>query len=132
MNFFFNLEDFFNVLVAYSRPTLCDPLVPTHQAPPSVRFSRQESTGVGSHSLLRVSAQPRDWTRVSCTAGDSLLSEPPGKKDFGIWSITSWQIINGEKVETVTDFISWVPQLLWMVTAAMKLKDACSLEEKLW
>ena len=44
--------------------------------------------------------------------------------------ITSWQI-DGEKVETVTDFISWAPTSLWMVTAAMKLKDACSLKEKL-
>ena len=45
--------------------------------------------------------------------------------------ITSWQIV-GEKMETVTDFIFWAPKSLQMVTAAMKLKDACSLEEKLW
>ena len=45
--------------------------------------------------------------------------------------ITSWQI-DGETVETVTDFIFGVPKSLQMVTAAMKLKDACSLEEKLW
>ena len=45
--------------------------------------------------------------------------------------ITSWQI-GGETVETVTDFIFWAPKSLQMVTAAMKLKDACSLEEKLW
>ena len=44
--------------------------------------------------------------------------------------ITSWQI-DGETVETVRDFISWAPKSLQMVTAAMKLKDACSLEEKL-
>ena len=44
--------------------------------------------------------------------------------------ITSWQI-NGETMETVTDF-SWAPKSLQMVTAAIKLKDACSLEEKLW
>ena len=42
--------------------------------------------------------------------------------------ITSWQI-DGEKMET--DFISWAPKSLQMVTAAMKLKDASSLEEKL-
>ena len=42
--------------------------------------------------------------------------------------ITSWQI-NGETVETVTDFIFGAPKSLQMVTAAMKLKDACSLEE---
>ena len=45
--------------------------------------------------------------------------------------ITSWQI-DGETVETVSDFIFGVPKSLQMVTAAMKLKDACSLEEKLW
>ena len=44
--------------------------------------------------------------------------------------ITSWQI-DGETMETVTDFLSWAPKSLQMVTAAMKLKDACSLEEKL-
>ena len=46
-------------------------------------------------------------------------------------SITSWQI-DEETVETVTDFIFWAPKSLQMVTAAMKLKDTCSLEEKLW
>ena len=44
--------------------------------------------------------------------------------------ITLWQI-DGETVETVRDFFCGVPKLLQMVTAAMKLKDACSLEEKL-
>ena len=44
--------------------------------------------------------------------------------------ITSWQI-NGEIVDTVTDFIFWAPKSLQMVTVAMKLKDTCSLEEKL-
>ena len=45
--------------------------------------------------------------------------------------ITSWEI-DGETVETVTDFIFLAPKSLQMVTAAMKLKDACSLEQKLW
>ena len=51
--------------------------------------------------------------------------------------ITSWQI-DGEKMETVTDFIlagggggGEAQKLLWMVAAAMKLKDTCSLKEKL-
>ena len=44
--------------------------------------------------------------------------------------ITSWQI-DGETMETVTDFILGAPKSLQMVTAATKLKDACSLEEKL-
>ena len=44
--------------------------------------------------------------------------------------ITSWEI-DGETVETVPDFSFWAPKSLQMVTAAMKLKDAYSLEEKL-
>ena len=44
--------------------------------------------------------------------------------------ITSWQI-DGETMETVTDLFSWAPKSLQMVTAAMNLKYACSLEEKL-
>ena len=65
-------------------------------------------------------------------------SEKPGLK-FNIQKmkimapcpITLWQI-DGETMETVTDFFSWAPKSLWMITAAMKLKDTCSLEEKLW
>ena len=44
--------------------------------------------------------------------------------------ITSWQI-DGETMEAVTDSIFWAPKSLQKVTAAMKLKDVCSLEEKL-
>ena len=43
--------------------------------------------------------------------------------------ITSWQV-DGETMETVTDFIFWAPKSLQMVTAAIKLKDAFSLEER--
>ena len=45
--------------------------------------------------------------------------------------ITSWQM-DGETVETVVALFFWAPKSLQMVTAAMKLKDAYSLEEKLW
>ena len=48
--------------------------------------------------------------------------------------ITSWQI-DGETIETMTDFIFWGPKIgamLEMVLTAMKLKDTYSLEEKLW
>ena len=44
--------------------------------------------------------------------------------------ITSW-LIDGETVETVSDFNFWAPKSLQMLTAAMKLKDTYSLEEKL-
>ena len=43
---------------------------------------------------------------------------------------TSWEI-DGEPMETVSDLIFWAPKSLQMVTAVMKLNDACSLEEKL-
>ena len=44
--------------------------------------------------------------------------------------ITSWQI-DGETVERVTDFVLWATKSLQMMTAAIKLKGTCSLEEKL-
>jgi len=53
-------------------------------------------------------------------------------EDRGMWSHHFWQI-DGETMETVGSFIlGGAPKSLQMVTAAMKLKDACSLEEKLW
>ena len=52
------------------------------------------------------------------------------KKIMASCPITPWQI-DGETMETVTDFIFWAPESLQMVTASMKLKDAYSLEEKL-
>ena len=50
-----------------------------------------------------------------------------------MWSspITSWQI-DGETIETVKILFFWAPKSLQMVTVAMKLKDTCSLEGKLW
>ena len=53
------------------------------------------------------------------------------KKIMASGLITSWQI-DGETMDTVTDCILGAPKSLQMVTAAMKLKDAYSLEEKLW
>ena len=49
-------------------------------------------------------------------------------KNMASGPITSWQI-DGETMDTVTEF--WAPKSLQMITAAMKLKDTCSLEEKL-
>ena len=51
-------------------------------------------------------------------------------KIMALGPMTSWEI-DGETVETVADFIFWAPKSLQMVIAAMKLKDAYSLEEKL-
>ena len=58
------------------------------------------------------------------------LWQPYQTKIIASSPITSWQI-DGETVETVADFTSWAPKLLQMVTAAMKSKDAYSLEGKL-
>ena len=67
---------------------------------------------------------------------DKKESENPGLKLYiqkmkimASGPITSWEI-DGETVKTVTDFIFWALKSLQMVTAAMKLKDTCSLEEK--
>ena len=59
---------------------------------------------------------------------DLKLNQKPKIMAFG--PITSWQI-DGETMETVTDFVLGAPKSLQMVTAAMKLKDAHSLEGKL-
>ena len=58
--------------------------------------------------------------KLSCQKTKIMVSGP----------ITSWQT-DGETVETVSDFIFWAPESLQMVIAAIKLKDAYSLEEKL-
>ena len=54
----------------------------------------------------------------------------PQTKIMASGPITSWEI-DGETVETVSALLFWAPKPLQMVTAAMKLKDAYSLEEKL-
>ena len=51
-------------------------------------------------------------------------------KNMASGPMTSWQI-DGKSIETVTDLFSWAPKSLQMVSAAMTLKDVCSLEEKL-
>ena len=109
----------------------------------------------------RGSSQPRDQTQVSCIAGrgfilwatreaqseeelKSLLmkvkveSEKVGlklniqkTKTMASGPITSWEI-DGETVETMSDFIFLGSKITAVVTAAMKWKDTCSLEEKLW
>ena len=61
-----------------------------------------------------------------------LLNKIQKTKIMASGPITSWQI-GGETMETVTDFyLGGGSKSLQMVTAAMKLKDAYSLEEKLW
>ena len=68
--------------------------------------------------------------RVSKTAG--LKRNIQKTKIMASGSITSWQIDRGKKWKQWQILFSWAPKSLWMVTAATKLKDAYSLEEKLW
>ena len=64
----------------------------------------------------------KSWLKAQHSENIKIMASGP---------ITSWEI-DGERVETVADFIFWVPKSLQMVIAAMKLKDAYSWEEKLW
>ena len=61
---------------------------------------------------------------------ENSMEVPQKTKIMASGPITSWQI-DGETMETVTDFIFLASKSLQVVTAAMKVKDACSLEEKL-
>ena len=68
--------------------------------------------------------------RVKEESGKSWLkAQHSESEDHGIWS-HHFMANTGETVETVADFIFWTPESLQMVTAAMKLKDAFSLEEE--
>ena len=69
--------------------------------------------------LMKVKGEWKSW----------LKAQHSENEEYG--PITSWEI-DGETVETVTDFIFWAPKSLQIVIAAMKLKDAYSLEGKLW
>ena len=88
---------------------------------------------------MKVIPYGRKWGRTKELLGESERGEwkvglklnIQKTKIMASGPITSWQI-DGETVEAVADFISGAPQLLQMVTEAMKLKDANSLERKLW
>ena len=81
----------------------------------------------------------RKWRRTKKPLDEServewkswLKAQHSENKDHGSGPITLWQI-DGETVETVSDFILGAPKSLQMVIAAMKLKEAYSLERKLW
>ena len=95
-----------------------------------------KSTGVGCHCLL----QYADDTTLMAESEEELKSllmkvteesEKAGLKlNIGSSPITSWQI-DRETMETVTDYFRGAPKSLQMVIAALKLKDACSLGDKL-
>ena len=70
--------------------------------------------------LMKVKGRGESW----------LKTQHLKNQDHGIQS-HQFMAIDGKTMETVTDFIFWAPKSLQMVNAVMKLKDACSLEEKL-
>ena len=69
--------------------------------------------------LVKMKERVKSWLKLNIQKSKIMASSP----------ITSWQI-DGETMETVTEFIL-APKSPQMVTLALKLKDACSLEEKL-
>ena len=83
-----------------------------------------KNTGVGCHFLLQCMKVKEESEKVG------LKLNIQKTKIMASGPITSWEI-DGETVETVSDFILGAPKSLQMVIAAMKLKDAYSLERKL-
>ena len=81
-----------------------------------------------SPELPLILGRKRRWDAKSEKVGLKLNIQKT--KIMASGPIISWQI-DGETVETVADFIYLAPKSLQMVIAAMKLKDACFLEEKL-
>ena len=92
--------------------------------PPTVHSCLKAAYLPCLHSL-RCTSQPCTWERE-----EMLKLNIQKTKIMASGPITSWEI-DGETGETVSDFIFWAPKSLQMVTAAMKLKDAYSLEGKL-
>ena len=80
-----------------------------------------EREGEQKSLLMKVKEEWKSW----------LKDQHSENEGHGIGPILSLEI-DGERVETVSNFIFWAPKSLQMVTVAMKLKDAYSLEEKLW
>ena len=74
-----------------------------------------------SHLIESESGEWESWPKLNIKKTKIMASGP----------ITSWQI-DGETMETVRDLFWGAPKSLQMVTVAMKLKDSCFLEEKLW
>ena len=98
---------------------LATPWTAAYQAPPWDFLGK--STGVGCHCLLCDECEESEKA--------SLRLSIQKAKIIASGLITSWQI-DGETMETVRDFI-WAPKSLQVIIAATKLKDTCSLKEKL-
>ena len=129
----------------YIKPVCCYPAYLTYIQSTSREMSgcmknKRESRSPGEISItLDMQMTPPLWQKVKRNLLKKVKeeSEKTGSKlniqktkIMASGPITSWQI-DGETMGTVTDFFTWTPKSLQMVTAAIKLKDACSLEEKL-
>ena len=105
-----------------------------HQVPLSMEFSKREYCSALPCPPSEIFSTQELNLYLLCLLhwqADSLPLNIQKTKIMASGPITSWQI-DGETVEIVTDFIFLgSKKLLQMVTAAMKLKDACSLKEKL-
>ena len=71
---------------------------------------------------MEVRGEWKSWLKIQHSENYKIMASGP---------ITSW-LVDGGTMDSVRDFILGAPKSLQMVTATMKLKDACSLEEKLW
>ena len=146
-------------LVTQSCPTPCDPKDCSLPGSSIHETLQARVLEWGAISFSRVSSQPRDRTQVSCIAGNAddttlmaeskeelkslwmRIKEESGKaglklsiqkaKIMSSGSITSRQI-DGKKWKQWQTLFTWASKSQQIVTAAVKLKDACSLEEKLW
>ena len=93
------------------------------------RLSESGSLGSKAWEFVIIKFYDDSMEEKMATHSSTLAWRIP-QKIMASGPITSWQI-DGERMEIVRDFILWAPKSLQMLTAAMKLKDACSLEEKL-
>ena len=106
------------------------------EAQPGIKIARRNTTNLRYADDTALMAESKEELKSLLRVKEE--SEKAGLK-FNIQKteimascpITSWQI-EGVKVKQWQILIYWAPKSLQMVTAAMKLKDACSLEEKLW
>ena len=100
-----------------SRVWLCDPMHLAHQAPLLMEFSRQEY-----------------WNGVPFLLQEIIPAQRWNLSFLGLlhWQVDSLPLVPPGKPISSMSLFFWAPKSLQMVTAAMKLKDTCSLEEKLW
>ena len=91
----------------------------------NLRYSNDATLMAESEELKSLLMKVKESEKVG------LKLNIPKTKIMASGPITSWQI-DGETMETTTDYFGGLKKSLQMVTTAMKLKDACSLEEKLW